>query len=41
MLEAVAGGVALGTQWLLTYLIHSSVLIAAAWLAVRTGRVRA
>ena len=41
MLEAVAGGVALGTEWLLTYLIHSSLLIGVAWLAVRTGRVRA
>ena len=41
MLEAVAGGLALGTEWLLTYLLHSSMLIAAAWLAVRTGRVRA
>ena len=41
MLEAVGGVAALGTEWLLTYLVHSSVLIAAAWLAVRTGRVRA
>jgi hypothetical protein len=41
MLEAGGEVVALGTEWLLNYLIHSSVLITAAWLAVRTGRVRA
>ena len=41
MLEAAEGFLALGTEWLFTYLIHSSVLITAAWLAVRSGGVRA
>jgi len=41
MLEAGGDFFALGTEWLLNYLMHSSALIAVAWLAVRTGYVRA
>ena len=40
MPEALLAGAGVATEWLLTYLLHSSVLIGLAWLAVRTGRVR-
>ena len=34
------GGVAAASTWLLTYLLHSTVVIAAVWCLVGTGRVR-
>ena len=40
MPEALLAGVGVATEWLLTYLLHSSVLIGLAWLVVRTGRAR-
>jgi hypothetical protein len=39
MLDVVDGVLALGAGWLVTYLVHSTVLIGTAWLAVRSGWV--
>jgi len=40
MPEALLAGAGVATEWLLTYLLHSSVLIGLPWLAVRTGWIR-
>lgn len=39
MLDVVDGVLALGAGWLVTYLVHTTVLIGTAWLAVRSGWV--